>query len=153
MDLPKLRALIDARRRIKLLGAKKIYIDSRKLRTLANEDVVNAYKEMIKVGYKNDTAVRKLIKIGYAESDLYKYGISIQHKFIPAKALDVGKIYALKRAHWTDEMIIEEFSPSFSREEVLKGIRKVEKGYVPNHFDGGDKVEEGNDIFKCVGTL
>lgn len=85
--------------------------------------------QLRKAGIKNDTVMDK--RLNYKTITYNKYYV------------DIGKIYALKRAGWNDEKIINEFSSRPSRKILIAAIKYVQnQGYKPPYMLEREEPEE-----------
>ena len=84
--------------------------------------------QLRKAGIRNDTIMDKR---NYKTVTYNKYNV------------DLGKIYALKRAGWNDEKIINEFGSRPSRKILMAAIKYVQNpGYRPPYMLEGEEPEE-----------
>lgn len=85
--------------------------------------------QLRKAGIRNDTVTDK--RLNYKTITYNKYYV------------DLGKIYALKRAGWNDEKIINEFSCRPSRKILMAAIKYVQNpGYKPPYMLKREEPEE-----------
>lgn len=85
--------------------------------------------QLRKAGIKNDTVMDK--SVNYKTITYNKYYV------------DLGKIYALKRAGWSDEKIIDEFGRRPSPKILMAAIKYVQNpGYRPPYMLEREEPEE-----------
>ena len=85
--------------------------------------------QLRKAGIRNDTVMDKR----------GNYKLTTHNKYY----VDIGKIYALKRAGWNNEKIIDEFGSRPSRKLLMAAIKYVQNlGYRPPYMLEGEPEEE-----------
>lgn len=85
--------------------------------------------QLRKAGIRNDTVMDKRLN----------YKITTYNKYY----VDLGKIYALKRAGWNDEKIIDEFGRRPSPKFLMAAIKYVSSpGYRPPYMLEREEPEE-----------